>query len=882
MRWSKVALSRARPLILLGATGALVRAVRADAPEGRSSSYVGTLLPSAPDLPPGSVAPDLSSPLTVARARASEGDWQGVITLLTPWLESKRAAGREKTAAQLLLGLAHLELENWNLASASFTRVRSSGGPLASYGAWYEAVVDHKRGRHSSAAGLCRQYRTTWPDGPEADNCLLLIGDAWAAAGNRGAAAVAYKEYLDKHPDTPRDEEIRLNIALSAALTNPTTGIPMLQELVISHSWHSTALSAQAALDELGRKGFDVALPTDLRTRERMTESARRCGRFDEAWASFQQIAKEAETDPAAAAWVEQNEDRISWGTRQYDVYAAALEKDYEASPSAELAWRIFVAWTREGDWKKAVTWERAAREAYPTHYRWKRPADEVLWAETLAGNYADAAKLWEGASKAGGERGQDARFYAAFSAYRAGDLAGAEAAFTTLLSRDSDWTIAATYWRSRVREAAGDAAGAAADQAQVRARDRYGWYRLLLHDADPSATEGWTRRDGAWHGGESPTLPTWKRPEAHATLATGLFASPAPIARSEDAEARAGLEAPPQGPDWSAIRWPMTPGGSAAPPPPAEESRPLPTLPMDVPDGYQACLYYDPVAAKKAYLQFSETNRALWPDLVASYELALASVYEESARLLTVAFGEWEKARGNPGDPDPRAAAIRGVKVTVEDWRQLFLFARNHHEAARFCAGLDRGATEEGDQLAARRLAWPIVRGADLWDFGHRYDVDPLLMMGLMRQESTYVSWARSPANAVGLVQVLPSTGARVAALLGEGRYSPGDLEIPRTNVRYGTYYFSLLMKRFDGVFPLAVASYNGGPHNVSRWYKGWHGQIPLDVFVEQIPYPETRDYVKRVTGYYSEYVRLYGPAGATVRLPEKPLGDDPSVVDF
>ena len=302
----------------------------------------------------------------------------------------------------------------------------------------------------------------------------------------------------------------------------------------------------------------------------------------------------------------------------------------------------------------------------------------------------------------------------------------------------------------------------------------------------------------------------------------------------------------------------------------------------MDVPDGYQACLYYDPVAAKKAYLQFSETNRALWPDLAASYELALAGVYEESARLLTVAFSEWEKARGNPSDPDPRAAAIRAVKVNVEDWRQLFLFARNHHEAARFCAGLDRGATEEVDQLAARRLAWPIVRGADLWDFGHRYDVDPLLMMGLMRQESTYVSWARSPANAVGLVQVLPSTGARVAALLGEGRYSPGDLEIPRTNLRYGTYYFSLLMKRFDGVFPLAVASYNGGPHNVSRWYKGWHGQIPLDVFVEQIPYPETRDYVKRVTGYYSEYVRLYGPAGATVRLPEKPLGDDPSVVDF
>jgi soluble lytic murein transglycosylase-like protein len=90
------------------------------------------------------------------------------------------------------------------------------------------------------------------------------------------------------------------------------------------------------------------------------------------------------------------------------------------------------------------------------------------------------------------------------------------------------------------------------------------------------------------------------------------------------------------------------------------------------------------------------------------------------------------------------------------------------------------------------------------------------------------------------------------------------------------------LLMDRFDGVFPLAVASYNYGPHNVSAWLSGTGQDMPIDAFVEIIPFRETRNYVKSVTGNYATYLALYAPEGTTLLLDPTPHGDDASVVDF
>ena len=254
---------------------------------------------------------------------------------------------------------------------------------------------------------------------------------------------------------------------------------------------------------------------------------------------------------------------------------------------------------------------------------------------------------------------------------------------------------------------------------------------------------------------------------------------------------------------------------------------------------------------------------------------LARAGNFDDAAPIVSHIYDDLE-ARTDGG------ALYASLGLAVDDWRQIAYFVRDDYHAARFSWGASKLASTPAERKTAIARAFPTAQADALYRHGQAYDVDPLLVLGLMRQESVYRQWALSPVGAIGLMQVMPRTGARVAALMGDPHYSPEILEDPSTNVRYGVWYLSRLLDRFDGVFPLAVASYNGGPHNVSSWLRPWGESIRTDDFVEQIPYPESRDYVKKVTGYYATYVELYGPAGSAVNVPYHPRGDDSSVINF
>jgi soluble lytic murein transglycosylase len=117
---------------------------------------------------------------------------------------------------------------------------------------------------------------------------------------------------------------------------------------------------------------------------------------------------------------------------------------------------------------------------------------------------------------------------------------------------------------------------------------------------------------------------------------------------------------------------------------------------------------------------------------------------------------------------------------------------------------------------------------------------------------------------------------------MLNEPFFSPVTLYNPSVNLRYSVYYLQLLNSRFGGNFPMAVASYNGGPHYMSSAHGQTMDTLNLDAFVEMIPRSEPRNYVKKVVGFYQHYVELYGPPGATVVLPKKVEIDNPAIVNF
>jgi soluble lytic murein transglycosylase len=135
---------------------------------------------------------------------------------------------------------------------------------------------------------------------------------------------------------------------------------------------------------------------------------------------------------------------------------------------------------------------------------------------------------------------------------------------------------------------------------------------------------------------------------------------------------------------------------------------------------------------------------------------------------------------------------------------------------------------------------------------------LDPYLMAALVAQESNFDAAIRSSANAVGLMQVLPSTGRRYARKMSIRPFSERSLTNPEINVLIGTQYFTDLITRFGAPY-FALASYNAGESRVQRWLNETPG-LPDDEFIDNIPFPETQNYVKRILGTAEDYRRLYG----------------------
>jgi soluble lytic murein transglycosylase-like protein len=279
----------------------------------------------------------------------------------------------------------------------------------------------------------------------------------------------------------------------------------------------------------------------------------------------------------------------------------------------------------------------------------------------------------------------------------------------------------------------------------------------------------------------------------------------------------------------------------------------------------------FDPEDARNTFNRVADAHRARYPDLQAASDLAAVGLHELSAPLVAEIYEQWKRTR-------PTA-------VSFAQWRQIFLYAGDHHHASKATTGLEVGAKTPEQVVDALQLSYPAAYRKEVVYWAKLYDLDPLLILGVMRQESLYQTWAVSSAGAVGLMQVMPITGAKIADALEEPLYSPVSLEDPLVSIRYGSWYLMKLMERFDGIWPMAVASYNTGPTNLSTFYRSFReggASIDVDDLVEQIPYKETRDYVKRITGHYARYLSLYAPEGAYLYVPLSPAGDHREVVDF
>jgi soluble lytic murein transglycosylase len=168
------------------------------------------------------------------------------------------------------------------------------------------------------------------------------------------------------------------------------------------------------------------------------------------------------------------------------------------------------------------------------------------------------------------------------------------------------------------------------------------------------------------------------------------------------------------------------------------------------------------------------------------------------------------------------------------------------------------------GEQLPPEllRVLFPVNYWSEIRRYASEHQLDPYMLAALIAQESTFTADVKSAANAYGLMQLLPSTGRVYARKVGiSKRFSLSLLTTADTNLRMGTAYFADLVQQFGGTH-FALATYNAGPNRVQRWISEKPG-LERDEFIDDIPFPETQNYVKKILGTAEDYRRLYGPDG-------------------
>jgi soluble lytic murein transglycosylase len=274
-------------------------------------------------------------------------------------------------------------------------------------------------------------------------------------------------------------------------------------------------------------------------------------------------------------------------------------------------------------------------------------------------------------------------------------------------------------------------------------------------------------------------------------------------------------------------------------------------------------------VAAARAQLKTLSTGVTFYGLLAAE---DLGAQFELPPRPIPVTPLERGLARANPGLQ--RGLALTALELRDEGRREWNYTLRGMNDrdmlaAAQWACDMSDWQlcinTSERTKVeidVAQRYPMPFRR--DIVEAATNAGLDPAFVFGLIRQETRFMGNMRSAVGANGLMQLMPAT-AKWAARKGNIPYRPDLISDASTNLRIGSYYLKLVLESFGGSDPMAAAAYNAGPARPRRWRGGL--MLAPEVWTENVPFYETRDYVKKVMTNAAIYAALLGNKGPQLR---------------
>lgn len=744
-------------------------------------------------------------------------------------LEGEGNAARVGALLSARLGLFELDAGRYREAAVRF---EAAGGlPIADFVAFHRAEALFHSGAYEDALGAYRRLIAEHPRSDWRHRAHFRIGDALAGAGRTADALTAWTTALGKYPEYPSRAPLRLAMAQAEqARGRLDRAAALLREIRKLDPGDPASKAAAVTLGALEAKGVEPLHPTPA---ERLAQALdlRKRKYYAEAIAALRAMLDEDDVRGELRADVEWNIARALWESEQFEASVAAF--------------RHIVANTKDtGRQRRALKWigyglerlghyDQAAQSLAQSSGRPEKPPVETLediaWLYFNNGQYAKAATYFERlpASTA------NLRWMRAWLAFRRGDLKAADAAFGALARGSKKAKDRYLYWQGRIAAAAGQKARALALFREVAALSTIGYY-------------GYQARARLAEAGEL-------TPEPPLEVAAVAELDPAPEQREPALPVLQGL---------------VSRAGALFPA--AAEALDLAAIGMN----HLAALRLRQVSDEvRAFRQTGLRGKAL-----ARWRYDPLPYLDNRAHGKT---GEWGRAFDAPNRPaDPRRGpALKGLLETdfPDRLARAFRALDDPHYARRHAKGGRLGIPPEAP---ANRSAWarrfPMAFADVLGPKARKYGVDPTLLWAFMTVESSYNPLAISRANARGLMQVMPQTGGLIADRMALRGFGHAHLFEPEVVLEMAAWYVDALLEKFNGQSPLAIAAYNAGPHRVAAWLRR-KGGLPMDEFIEEIPYDEAREYTKKVIRHWGLYRRIYaGRAGLSLGLPVDPAFKD------
>jgi soluble lytic murein transglycosylase len=274
----------------------------------------------------------------------------------------------------------------------------------------------------------------------------------------------------------------------------------------------------------------------------------------------------------------------------------------------------------------------------------------------------------------------------------------------------------------------------------------------------------------------------------------------------------------------------------------------------------------YAPLASEPNYFGFLAADRIGSPYALCPIE----PVDDRDARRRLLALPGLQRAL--------ELHAIERPEWALREWNVLAPTLDGDERRLAIAMAVDAGWTDravfglaQGDDLRLYRLRFPLAHDRHLRAEAQKHGLDPAWVAALIRAESAWQPNARSHADARGLMQLLPGTGSAVARRHNVNWPNASVLYQPRTNISLGTAYLGEQLVRHDGQAFLATAAYNAGATPVARW-RQQRPPVDPDLWVETIPYGETREYVSRIMAFAVIYDWRFG--GRAVPVIERMRG--------